>query len=108
MVTTDEQLTFNYGRTENGGFANCLPGLRRWLDYPHIASIACPKPMLFINGRQDKLFPVAGVDKAFRQMHDVWDSQGAGNNIETELWDVPHSFYLPAQKRMLEFFGKRL
>ena len=108
MVTTDEQLTFNYGRTENGGFANCLPGLRRWLDYPHIASMACPKPMLFINGTQDKLFPVAGVNKAFRQMRDVWESQGAGDNIETELWDVPHSFYLPAQKRMLEFFKRRL
>ena len=108
MVTTDEQLTFNYGRTENGGFANCLPGLRRWLDYPHIASMACPKPMLFINGTQDKLFPVAGVKKAFRQMRDVWESQGAGDNIETELWDVPHSFYLPAQKRMLEFFRRRL
>lgn len=108
MVTTDEQLTFNYGRTENGGFANCLPGLRRWLDYPHIASMACPKPMLFINGTQDKLFPVAGVKKAFRQMRDVWESQGAGDNIETELWDVPHSFYLPAQKRMLEFFKRRL
>ena len=108
MVTTDEQLTFNYGRTENGGFANCLPGLRRWLDYPHIASMACPKPMLFINGTQDKLFPVAGVKKAFQQMRDVWESQGAGDNIETELWDVPHSFYLPAQKRMLEFFKRRL
>ena len=29
MVTTDEQLSFKYKRTENGGFANCLPGLRR-------------------------------------------------------------------------------
>ena len=36
MTTTDEQLSFKYKRTENGGFANCLPGLRRWLDYPHI------------------------------------------------------------------------
>ena len=76
MVTTDEQLTLHYSRTENGGFANCLPGLRRWLDYPHIASIACPKPMLFINGSQDKLFPVAGAQKAFAIMHDVWESQG--------------------------------
>ena len=41
MVTTDEQMSFKYSRTENGGFANCLPGLRRWLDYPHVASIAC-------------------------------------------------------------------
>ena len=108
MVTTDEQLTFRYKRTENGGFANCLPGLRRWLDYPHIASIACPKPMLFINGSQDKLFPVAGAQKAFAIMHDVWKSQGAGDNLETELWDIPHSCPLKAQERVLRFFLKFL
>ncbi|MBQ3745350.1 MAG: prolyl oligopeptidase family serine peptidase [Prevotella sp.] len=108
MVTTDEQLSFRYKRTENGGFANCLPGLRRWLDYPHIASIACPKPMLFINGSQDKLFPVAGAQKAFAIMHDVWKSQGAGDNIETELWDIPHSCPLKAQEKVLRFFLKFL
>ena len=108
MVTTDEQLTFRYKRTENGGFANCLPGLRRWLDYPHIASIACPKPMLFINGSQDKLFPVAGEKKAFAIMHDVWESQGAGDKIETELWDMPHSCPLRAQERVLAFFRRFL
>ncbi|MCI6472358.1 MAG: alpha/beta hydrolase family protein [Bacteroidales bacterium] len=108
MVTTDEQMSLKYKRTENGGFANCFPGLRRWMDYPHIASMACPKPMLFINGRQDKLFPVAGVEKAFGIMHDVWDSQGHGELLQTELWDVPHSCYKPAQKLMLEFFRKHL
>ncbi len=108
MVTTDEQLSFRYSRTENGGFANCLPGLRRWLDYPHVASIACPKPMLFINGSQDKLFPVAGVEKAFRIMHEVWQSQDAGDKIETELWDMPHSCGLRSQQRVLQFFQKYL
>ena len=29
MVTTDEQMSLKYKRTENGGFANCFPGLRR-------------------------------------------------------------------------------
>ena len=108
MVTTDEQLSFKYKRTENGGFANCIPGLRRWLDYPHVASIACPKPMLFINGSQDKLFPVAGAEKAFKIMHSTWESQGAGDKIETELWDMPHSCGKKSQKRVLEFFDKHL
>lgn len=108
MVTTDEQMSFKYSRTENGGFANCFPGMRRWLDYPHIASIACPKPMLFINGQQDKLFPIPGVEKAFKTMHDTWDSQGAGNKLETELWDMPHSCPIKAQERILEFFRKHL
>ena len=108
MVTTDEQMSFKYSRTENGGFANCFPGLRRWLDYPHVASIACPKPMLFINGSQDKLFPVAGAKKAFATMHEVWKSQGAADKLETELWDMPHSCPLKAQARVLEFFQKNL
>ena len=108
MTTTDEQMSFKYSRTENGGFANCLPGLRRWLDYPHIASIACPKPMLFISGAQDKLFPVPSVEKAYKTMHDVWRSQGADDRLETELWDIPHSCPLRAQERVLAFFRKNL
>jgi dienelactone hydrolase len=108
MVTTDEQMSFNYSRTENGGFANCFPGLRRWLDYPHVASMACPKAMLFINGSQDKLFPVPGVEKAFRVMHDTWKSQGANEKLETELWDIPHSCPVRAQERVLQFFQKNL
>ena len=108
MVTTDEQMSFKYKRTENGGFANCFPGLRRWMDYPHVASMACPKPMLFINGSQDKLFPVAGVEKAFNIMHETWRSQAADDKLETEIWDIPHSCPLKAQQRVLEFFKKHL
>ena len=108
MVTADEQMSFKYKRTENGGFANCFPGLRRWLDYPHVASLACPKAMLFINGSQDKLFPVPGVEKAFANMHETWKSQGADGQLETEIWEMPHSCPIRAQQRVLEFFQKHL
>ena len=108
MITTDAQLTRRFGRKENGGFANCIPGLRQYLDYPHIASLACPKPMLFINGTKDKLFPVPGVKDAFSEMHQVWKSQGADNLLDTELWEIPHSCGLKAQKKMLEFLDKNL
>lgn len=108
MITTDAQLTRRFGRKENGGFANCIPGLRQYLDYPHIASLACPKPMLFINGTKDKLFPVPGVKDAFAEMHQVWKSQGADNLLDTELWDIPHSCGLKAQEKILEFLDKNL
>lgn len=108
MITTDAQLTRRFGRKENGGFANCIPGLRQYLDYPHIASLACPKPMLFINGTKDKLFPVPGVKDAFSEMHQVWKSQGADNLLDTELWNIPHSCGLKAQEKMLEFLDKNL
>lgn len=108
MITTDAQLTWRFGRKENGGFANCIPGLRQYLDYPHIASLACPKPMLFINGTKDKLFPVPGVKDAFAEMHKVWKSQGADNLLDTELWEIPHSCGLKAQEKILEFLDRNL
>jgi hypothetical protein len=70
--------------------------------------MACPKPMLFINGSQDKLFPVAGVKKAFTTMHKTWKSQGADERLETELWDMPHSCGKRSQQRVLDFFKKHL
>ena len=107
MTVTDVQMSVKDKKREYGGFANCIPALRQWLDYPHIASIACPKPMLFINGTRDHLFPVDGTQSAFSAMHDVWRSQNVDSALETELWDVPHSCGKALQQRVLEFFNKR-
>lgn len=107
MTVTDVQMSVKDKKREYGGFANCIPALRQWLDYPHIASIACPKPMLFINGTRDHLFPVDGTHSAFSTMHDVWRSQNVDSALETELWDVPHSCGKALQQRVLEFFNKR-
>jgi dienelactone hydrolase len=107
MVTTDAQMTLT-GRKENGGFANCLPGIRRYMDYPHIASIACPKPMFFLSGTRDKLFPEKGVRDAFATMHAVWQSQNADDRLRTELWDMPHECGVKAQEAMLDFFKQWL
>ena len=107
MVTTDVQCSWQYGN-EWGGFANTLPGLKRYLDYPHTAAIACPKPMYFINGQQDKLFHPSGVKKAYDYIHSVWDSQGAGNNLKTELWDMSHWCGPEVQRAAKMFLDEKL
>ena len=108
MVPPDVQMSTADGKREYGGFANCLPGLRQYMDYPHIAAMAAPKPMLFINGRQDKLFPVRGAEKAFSQMREVWNKVGRPQHLTTEMWDVPHSCGKGIQQRVLEFFDEQL
>ena len=108
MHTTEYQINRQYGLKRHEEWANLIPGIRRYMDYPHIASIACPKPMLFINGAKDKLFPPVSVKKAFEEMHDVWRSQGADEKLETEICDMPHYCGPEVQKRILEFLGKNL
>lgn len=108
MTTTMVQMSTKDKKREYGGFANCIPALRQYLDYPHIASLACPKPMLFINGSQDHLFPVDGTQDAFSTMQKTWESQKAGDKIVTELWDIPHSCGKSVQERVLRFFQQHL
>lgn len=108
MTTTDVQMSRADGKKENGGFANCLPGLRQYMDYPHIASLAAPKPSLFINGAKDHLFPIRGVEAAFKEMRKTWERLNHRENLEAEIWDIPHSCGKSVQQRTLEFLDKYL
>ena len=84
------------------------PGLSNYMDYPDVASIACPKPMLFFNGRQDGLFPVASVEDAYIKMRKIWESQNAGKNLITKLWDVPHEFSREMQEEAFDWLDKQI
>ncbi len=107
MNTTDHLMTLTNNQNKGGSaYSMIIPGLRRYLDYPHVASIACPKPMLLFNGIHDKLFPVEGVEDAYREMRYVWESQGAGDKLVTRLWDEKHFFSREMQKETLLFFDR--
>lgn len=109
MNTTEHLMTLTNNQNKGGSaYAMLIPALRRYLDYPHVASIACPKPTLFFNGTRDKLFPIEGVRDAYREMEAVWKSQGASDRLVTKLWDEKHFFNKEMQKETLEFFDRWL
>lgn len=109
MNTTEHLMTLTNNQNKGGSaYAMLIPALRRYLDYPHVASIACPKPTLFFNGTCDKLFPIEGVRDAYREMEAVWQSQGASDRLVTKLWDEKHFFNKEMQKETLEFFDRWL
>jgi predicted amidohydrolase/dienelactone hydrolase len=89
-------------------FTMTHPGLFSFLDYPDVASLACPKPMLFYNGLKDTLFPVPSVRDAYEKMHKIWASQHAENRLETRLWDVPHVFNLEMQQAAFAWLDRAL
>ena len=81
----------------NSAYTMVHPGLSHYLDYPDIASIACPKPMMFCCASKDPLFPLESIEEAFDKMRKVWDSQKAGDKLITKLYDSAHEYNLMMQ-----------
>jgi dienelactone hydrolase len=69
------------------------PGLPRFLDFPDVAGIAAPRPMLFFNGGLDPLFPADGVRVAYDKLRAVWRSCRAEQRLWLKTWpDLGHVF----------------
>lgn len=80
-------------------FSMLHPGIGQYLDYPDVAGLAAPKPMLFYNGEMDGLFPLESVNEAYTKMHAIWKANNADDKLHTEI--IPkgdHAFYAPQQK----------
>ncbi len=74
-------------------FTMLHPYMARYLDYPDIAALAAPKPLLVFAGGQDKLFPVDSVQEAFSRLHEVWRANGVEDRLLTRIWpDKSHTF----------------
>ena len=109
MATNEGLLSwFNNRSGGNSAYSMLHPGLYNNLDYPDVASMACPKPMLFYNGTEDKLFPVQAVEAAYTKMQKVWNSQSAGNKLVTKLWPAPHEFNREMQQEAFAWLDEQM
>lgn len=74
------------------GHSKVVPGLYRYLDYPDVAALAAPTPLLVINGAQDTLFQQDGVKASFEKLHACYCKAGVPDRCRTRLYDSPHEF----------------
>jgi len=89
-------------------FTTTHPGLANLLDYADVASLACPRPMLFYNGEQDHLFPPAAVQVAYEKMAAVWASQKAGEKLVTRFWPLGHEFSVEMQEAAFQWLDMQM
>lgn len=101
MVTGNNQL--------RGGSAWHMthPGLLQYLDYPDVASLAAPNPMLIFAGATDTLFPPASVKDAFEKMRSVWEAWNALDRLETKLWPGGHVFTADQQDYAYDWLNRQ-
>lgn len=98
----------NNQTTGQSAFTMTHPGLGGLLDYPDVASIACPKALFFACGERDALFPAASTREAFSKMRRVWESQGAGDRLVTRMYDAPHEFNQRMQEESFQWLTEHL
>jgi dienelactone hydrolase len=90
------------------GHTKLVPGLYRHLDYPDVASLAMPTPLLIINGSQDQLFEPAGVQASFTKLAACYAKAGVPEHLRTRLYDAPHQFNLEMQGEAFKWLERHL
>jgi len=89
-------------------FAMLHPYISRYLDYPDIAAISAPKPLLVYAGGKDTLFPLASVKDAFATLHAVWKANHAEDKLETKIWpEKGHTFTSDMQEASFDWLDKQ-
>ncbi|RPJ05976.1 MAG: alpha/beta fold hydrolase [Spirochaetaceae bacterium] len=79
-------------------FTMLHPFIARYLDYPDVAGLAAPKPMLLYAGSADTLFPAASAAEAFAKMAKIWRAFGAADKLETRIWENGGHTFLKEQQ----------
>jgi dienelactone hydrolase len=85
-----------------------LPGLHRYLDWPDVASLHAPMPLLVQQCSRDALFPLEAMKKSVEKIAAVYTKAGARDQFSGRFYDVPHRFTIAMQDEAFEWFDRHL
>jgi len=61
----------------------------RW-DYPMVAALVAPRPLLISNSDKDEIFPLDGVLRVHQKVRDIYRLYGAGDKLGLQITEGPH------------------
>ncbi len=82
---------------------NYVPGFYKYFDFPDIASLMVPKPLMVQHCSKDDLFPPAGMKSASEKIAEVYKMNNAADKFESRFFDLPHMFSREMQEVALEW-----
>ena len=88
------------------GHTMVVPGLYRHLDYPDVAALAMPTPLLVINGAKDGLFHPDGVKASFAKLNACYVKASVPGHCRTRWYDTPHEFNAEMQAEAWEWLKR--
>src|ERR1043166_7474551 len=79
----------------------------RW-DYPEVAALVAPRPLMIANSDSDSIFPLDGVERLHRKVKYVYDSYNATTNLALLITDGPHKDTQDLQLPVFRWFNRKL
>jgi len=73
------------------GHCDCMFMINRFRwDYPQVAALVAPRPLLISNSDKDNLFPLEGVLDVHRHVRDVYRLYDADEKLGLQITEGPH------------------
>ncbi len=72
---------------------NYIPGLLKVAEMADVMGLFAPKPVVIVSGRNDPIFPYAGVRKAYRRLREIYRAAGAPERCHLVVGPEGHRFY---------------
>lgn len=91
------------------GHCDCMFDVNtyRW-DYPMVAALVAPRPLLIENTDKDTIFPLDGVMRTFMKVRSVYELYGAREKLGLHIADGPHADTQRLRVGEFEWFERHL
>jgi dienelactone hydrolase len=79
----------------------------RW-DYPQVAALVAPRPLLIVNTDADSIFPLDGVQRTHAQVRRIYELHKASDKLGLVIGPGPHKDTQDLQVPVFRWFNKHL
>jgi dienelactone hydrolase len=91
------------------GHCDCMYHVNtyRW-DYPMIAALVAPRPLLISNSDKDRIFPLDGVVDVYTKVRRIYELHGKLDHIGLQITEGPHKDTQELRVHAFHWFNKFL
>jgi len=72
---------------------NYVPGILRLGEMSDVAGLTAPRPFCAIAGKEDTIFPIEHVQKAFAELKHIYTVAGVPENCQLYVGEGGHQYY---------------
>lgn len=89
-------------------WAMVIPGLYNYLDYPDLAGLIAPRPLMSLHGNKDTSAPLASVRRAQEKIKKIYRESGVPERFWGRIYTASHCLNLKMQRDVLSWFDRWL